>query len=101
MIGYGLSWDSVDPALIPLRGGQRKMGSENSKQAFVRSLQELLQARGVGFEKHLLEDFSDQIDSFCPWFRKEKTLDKRTWERIGEALRNTQADNFTLCLWRS
>jgi hypothetical protein len=44
----------------------------------------------------LLEDFSDQIDSCCPWFRKEKTLDKRTWERIGEALRNTQADNF---LW--
>jgi hypothetical protein len=75
------------------------MGPENSKQAFVRSLRELLQVRGVGFEKHLLEDFSDQIDSFCPWFRKEKTLDKRTWERIGEALRNTQADNFTLCLW--
>ena len=31
--------------------------------------------------------------------RRKKTLDKRTWERIGEALRNTQADNFTLCLW--
>jgi hypothetical protein len=37
------------------------MGLENSKQAFVRSLQELLQARGVGFEEQLLEDFSDQI----------------------------------------
>jgi hypothetical protein len=34
------------------------MGSENPKQAFVRSLQELLQARGVGFEEQLLEDFS-------------------------------------------
>jgi hypothetical protein len=74
VIGYGLTWDSVDPALIPLRGGQRKMGSENSEQAFIHSLQELLQARGVGFEKHLLEDFSDQKDSCCPWFRKEKNL---------------------------
>ena len=44
-------------------------------------------------------EFSDQIDSCCPWFRGERTLDKRTWEIIGEALRNTQADNFTLCLW--
>jgi hypothetical protein len=50
------------------------MGSENSEQAFIHSLQELLQARGVGFEKHLLEDFSDQKDSCCPWFRKEKNL---------------------------
>jgi hypothetical protein len=31
--------------------------------------------------------------------KRNKTLDKRTWERIGEALRNSQADNFTLCLW--
>jgi hypothetical protein len=74
------------------------MELENSKQAFVRSLQELLQARGVRFEEQLLKDFSDQIDSCCPRFRGERTLDKRTWERIGEALRNTQADNFTLCL---
>jgi hypothetical protein len=42
------------------------MGLENSKQAFVRSLQKLLQGRGVGFEEQLLEDFSDQIDSCCP-----------------------------------
>ena len=75
------------------------MGLENSKQAIVRGLQKLLQARGVGFEEQLLEDFSDQIYSCCPWFRGEITIDKRTWERIGEALRNTQADNFTLCLW--
>jgi hypothetical protein len=75
-IGYRLSWDSVDPALIPLKCGQQKMGSENSKQAFVCSLQELLQARGVWFEKHLL-DFSDQIDSCCPWFRKEKKQKKK------------------------
>ena len=75
------------------------MGLENSKQAFVCSLQELLQVRGVGFEEQLLEDFSDQIDSCCPWFRGERTLNKKTWERIGEALKNTQADNFTLCLW--
>ena len=24
---------------------------------------------------------------------------QRTWERTGEALRNTQADNFIFCLW--
>jgi hypothetical protein len=57
------------------------MGSENSKQAFVRSVQELLQVRGVGFEEQLLENFSDQIDSCYPWFQEERTLDKRTWEK--------------------
>ena len=31
--------------------------------------------------------------------RRKKTLDKRTWERVGKGLKNTQADNFTLCLW--
>jgi hypothetical protein len=30
---------------------------------------------------------------------EKKTLNNRTWERVGEALKNTQADNFTLCLW--
>ena len=63
------------------------------------SFQGLLQARGVGFEEQLLEIFLDKIDSCCPWFREEKTLNNRTWERVGEALKNTQADNFTLCLW--
>ena len=46
----------------------------------------------------MLENFLDKIDSCCPWFREEKTLNNRTWERVGEALKNTQADNFTLCL---
>jgi hypothetical protein len=50
------------------------MGIEISKQAFVRSLQELLQVREVGFEKQLLKDFSDQIDSYCPWFRGKKNF---------------------------
>ena len=75
------------------------MRLENFRQAVVRSFQGLLQARGVGFEEQLLENFLDRIDSCCPWFREEKTLNNRTWERVGEALKNTQADNFTLCLW--
>ena len=75
------------------------MGLETPKQVVVCSFQELLQVRGVGFEEQLLEKFSDRIDSCCLWFREEKALDKRTWERVGEALKNTQADNFTFCLW--
>jgi hypothetical protein len=50
------------------------MGLENSKQAIVRGLQKLLQARGVGFEEQLLEKFSDKIDSCCPWCREEKNF---------------------------
>ena len=99
VIGYGLSWNSADLALIPHRVCQQNMGLETPKQAVVCSLQELLQERGVGFEEQLLEKFSDKVDSCYPWFREEKNLDKRTWERVGEALKNTQADNFTLCLW--
>ena len=40
------------------------MGLENPKKAFVCNLQELLQARGVGIEKQLLEYFPEYIDSF-------------------------------------
>jgi hypothetical protein len=68
--------------LIPLRVWQRNIGLETSKQVVIHSLQELLQARGVGFEEQLLENSSDKIDSCCPWFRKEKTLDNRTYEEI-------------------
>ena len=68
-------------------------------QPIVRSFQELLQARGMGLEVQLLENFLDRIDSCCPWFKVEETLDIRTWEKIGKALKITQADNFTLCLW--
>ena len=67
--------------------------------AIVRSFQELLRARGVGLEVQLLENLLDRIDSCCPWFKEEETLDIRTWEKIGKALKITQADNFTLCLW--
>jgi hypothetical protein len=47
----------------------------------------------------LLENLLDRIDSCCPWFKEEETLDIRTWQKIGKALKITQADNFTLCLW--
>jgi hypothetical protein len=47
----------------------------------------------------LVEKVLDRIDSCCPWFKEEETLDYRTWEKIGEALKITQADNFTLGLW--
>jgi hypothetical protein len=89
VIGYGLSWNSADLALIPHRVWQQNMGLETPKQAVVCSLQELLQERGVGFEEQLLEKFSDKVDSCYPWFREEKNLDKRTWERVGEALKNS------------
>ena len=44
------------------------MGQGNSKQAFVLSLKELLQARGAGFKKQMLEKFLAQVDLCCPWF---------------------------------
>ena len=47
----------------------------------------------------MLENLLDRIDSCCPWFKEEETLDIRNWEKIGKALKITQADNFTLCLW--
>jgi hypothetical protein len=68
-------------------------------QAIVHSFQELLRARGVGLEVQLLENLLDRIDSYCPWSKEEESLDIRTWEKIGKALKITQADNFTLCLW--
>ena len=69
------------------------------EQAVILSFQELPQARGVGLEVQLVRNFLDRIDSCCPWFKEEETLDYRTWEKVGEALKITQADNFTLGLW--
>ena len=68
-------------------------------QAVVRSFQELFQARGVRLEVQLVRNFLGKIDSCCPWFKEEETVDCRTWEKVGEALKITQADNFTLGLW--
>lgn len=68
-------------------------------QAVIHSFQELFQARGVGPEVQLVRKFLDRIDSCCPWFKEEETIDCRTWEKVGQALKITQADNFTLGLW--
>ena len=68
-------------------------------QAVVLSFQELFQARRVGLEVQLIRNFLDRIDFCCPWFKEEETVDYRTWEKVGEALKITQADNFTLGLW--
>ena len=59
------------------------MEQGNSKQTLVCSLQELLQARGAGFKEQLLY----QMDSCCPWFQEERTLDKETW---GEKWRSSE-----------
>ena len=69
------------------------------EQAVILSFQELPQARRVGLEVQLVRNFLDRIDSCCPWFKEEETVDYRTWEKVGEALKITQADNFTLGLW--
>ena len=68
-------------------------------QAVAHSFQELFQARGVRLEVQLVKNFLGKIDSCCPWFKEEETLDCGTWEKVGEALKITQADNFTLDLW--
>ena len=75
------------------------MEQGNSKQAFVYSIQELLQVRRARFAKHLLENILEKIDSYGPWFQEDRTLEKETWEKVGEVLRTTQADFITLCLW--
>jgi hypothetical protein len=52
-------------------------------QAIFLSFEELFRARGVGLEVQLLENLLDRIDSCCPWFKEEGTLDIRIWEKIG------------------
>jgi hypothetical protein len=69
------------------------------EQVVVRSFQELFQARGVMLKVQLVRNFLDRIDSCCPWFKEEETIDCKTWEKVGETLKITQADNFTLGLW--
>uniref|UniRef100_UPI00402B82DD LOW QUALITY PROTEIN: endogenous retrovirus group K member 10 Gag polyprotein-like n=1 Tax=Arvicanthis niloticus TaxID=61156 RepID=UPI00402B82DD len=76
------------------------MGQENSKQAYACSLRELLQTGGAGFSDSVLEDFLAEVDSCCPWFPQEGTLNKKSWEMVGEVLRTTRADSNTLCLWK-
>jgi hypothetical protein len=47
----------------------------------------------------LVRNILGRIDSCCPWFKEEETVDFRTWEKVGKALKIIQADNFTLGLW--
>jgi hypothetical protein len=76
-----------------------QMGQGNFKQAFVYSLKELFQTRQAGFKEQLLENFLVDIDSCCPWFPEERTLNKKTWGKVEEVLKTTQANSITLCLW--
>ena len=68
-------------------------------QAVAHSFQELFQARGVRLEVQLVKNFLGKIDSCCLWFKEEETVDCGTREKVGEDLKITQADNFTLGLW--
>jgi hypothetical protein len=77
----------------------KKKGFKVMDQVVALSFQELFQARGVRLEVQLVRNFLDKIDSCCPRFKEEETVDCRTWEKVGEALKITQADNFTLGLW--
>jgi hypothetical protein len=45
--------------------GDSAVGQRNSKQAFVCSLKELLQVRGTGLKKQMLENFLAQLDLCC------------------------------------
>ena len=45
----------------------------------------------------MLENFLVQIDSCCPWFPEERTLE--TLGKFGEVLRTTQTDFITLWIW--
>ena len=71
-----------------------KNGTGTSKQVFVLSLQDLLQEKEEG-----LEGFLDQIDSCCPWFQKQRTLDKRTWEKLEKRHDPLRQIILPLCLW--
>lgn len=65
----------------------------------VQSFQKLILGKGTGLNERLLKSLSDKIGVYCPWFREEGSLDKETWDRVGEALRDAQADDLTLYLW--
>jgi hypothetical protein len=52
-----------------------------------------------GLKKEMLENFLVHIDSCCPWFPEERTLDKETWGKVAEVLRTMQADSIPLFLW--
>jgi hypothetical protein len=76
-----------------------KVGFKVLDQAVVCSFQELFQPRGVRLEVKLVRNFLGRMDSCCPWFKEEETVDCGTWEQVGEALKIIQADSFTLGLW--
>jgi hypothetical protein len=44
-------------------------------QVVALSFQELFQARGVRLKVQLVRIFLDKIDSCCPWFKEEETVD--------------------------
>lgn len=75
------------------------MGSGISRPSTVQSFQKLILGKGTGLNEKLLKSLSDKIGVYCPWFREEGSLDKETWDRVGEALRDAQEDDLTLYLW--
>jgi hypothetical protein len=66
---------------------RKKEGFKVMDQVVALSFQELFQARGVRLEVQLLRKFLGKIDSCCPWFKEEETIDCGTWEKVCEALK--------------
>ena len=64
-------------------GERKRILKKEMHQAIILSFQELLQARGVGIKVQLLGNLLDRIDSCCPWFKEEESLDIReNWKSL-------------------
>lgn len=75
------------------------MGSNVSKEA-IQNSDKLLKTKEVRAEKKkALTNLSEEIETHCPWLQEVRVINKKTWERIGRALRNSRVYGFTLRLW--
>jgi hypothetical protein len=69
---------------------EREMGQQESKDRilFTEILCSVLCSTGCKMSKSQLERFLSYVQNVCPWFPDEGTVNLKTWERVGQRIKD-------------
>jgi hypothetical protein len=66
------------------------MGQQESKEQvlFTEILCSMLCSSGCKVSKSRLQRFLSSVQNVCPWFPEEGTVNLKTWERVGQWIKD-------------
>jgi hypothetical protein len=76
------------------------MGQEESRDQvlFIEILCSMLHSQGCKVSKSQLECFLSHVQEVCPWFHYEGTINLKTWEKVGQRLKDHYTSERSTCV---